>query len=644
MRDPLITLEFDAIRDRLAQLTLSERAHSQALSLAPLLDEAVLAARMAETTGARRILDSFGSPPLSSLQEVVKALRLCQAGAMLVPEQLNAVAGFLNTCDRMRKYLRRAAEVERVVAPMGQSLDPLPDLYETLDAAIVGDTVSEQASPELKRLRRKIESSGEQLRARLETLLRNKRDWFSEQFVVQRGGRYALPVKREYKAQVPGSVVDISSSGNTYFIEPLQARKLSEELNELRIAEDNEVRRILYELTGAVDACGRELAQNVACMETLDFLFAKARLSAQMRASEPALTAERVIVIRKGRHPLLDPERCVPLDFEIGGKVRGVVITGPNTGGKTVALKTVGLLSLMAQSGLHTPAGEGSVFGMQGQVLADIGDGQSIAENLSTFSSHMTNIIAILGAVTHESLVLLDELGSGTDPAEGMGLGLAILEALRASGCLFVATSHYPQIKTYAAQAEGLINARMTFDRDSLAPLYALEMGEAGESCALYIAQRLGFPEPLLKAAREAAYGLRQDAPATLPEMPALAAPQTPSVLRRAETRPEAPRRCDSFHVGDSVRVYPQKDIGRVYRSADDKGMLGVQVKGQKLLVNHRRVKLLVASEALYPENYDFDIVFDTVENRKARHTLARKHDPNAVIRYDSKEEIHELD
>ncbi|HML47835.1 MAG TPA: DNA mismatch repair protein MutS, partial [Clostridia bacterium] len=338
------------------------------------------------------------------------------------------------------------------------------------------------------------------------------------------------------------------------------------ELTELRIAEDNEVRRILYELTGAVEACGRELSQNVACMETLDFLFAKARLSAKMKASEPKIVVGQTIVIRKGRHPLLDADRCVPLDFEIGGNIRGVIITGPNTGGKTVALKTVGLLSLMAQSGLHTPAEAGTVFGMQGRVLADIGDGQSIAENLSTFSSHMTNIIAILEATTHESLVLLDELGSGTDPAEGMGLALSILEALRASGCLFVATSHYPQIKTYAAQTEGLINARMTFDRDSLAPLYALEMGEAGESCALYIAQRLGFPEPLLQRARDAAYGLRQDAPETLPEMPALPARAKPSVLRKASAPPDAPRRCDSFAVGDSVRVYPQKEIGRVYR------------------------------------------------------------------------------
>ena len=641
MRDPLITLEFNAIRDQLAELTLSERARAQALELAPLLDEATLRSRMAETTGSRRILDSFGSPPLSSMQEVVKALRLCQAGAMLLPEQLSAVASFLNTCDRMRKYLRRAADVESVVAPMGQSLDPLPDLYETLDAAIVGDTVNEQASPELRRLRRKIESGGEQLRTKLESLLRGKRDWFSEHFVVQRNGRYALPVKREYKSMVPGAVVDISGSGGTYFIEPAQARKLSEELAELRIAEDNEVRRILYELTGAVDAHGRTLSQNVACMETLDFLFAKARLSARMKASEPTLTTERTIVIQKGRHPLLDADRCVPLDFAVGGKVRGVIITGPNTGGKTVALKTVGLLSLMAQSGLHTPAEAGSVFGMQGGVLADIGDGQSIAENLSTFSSHMTNIIAILEATTHESLVLLDELGSGTDPAEGMGLALAILEALRRAGCLFVATSHYPQIKTYAAQAEGLINARMTFDRDSLAPLYALEMGEAGESCALYSAQRLGFPEHLLRHAREVAYGLRQDAPAPLPEMAAPPATPAPSVLRRSIAPGDAPRRCDHFHVGDSVRVYPQKEIGRVYRSADDKGMLGVQVKGKKLLVNHRRVKLLVASEALYPDNYDFDIVFDTVENRKARHAMERKHDPNAIVRY-AEEEIHE--
>jgi len=320
----------------------------------------------------------------------------------------------------------------------------------------------------------------------------------------------------------------------------------------------------------------------------------------------------------------------VPLDFTIGGGVRGVVITGPNTGGKTVALKTVGLLSLMAQSGLHVPAEPGSRFTMNAGVLCDIGDGQSITENLSTFSSHMTNIIGILEETTPECLVLLDELGSGTDPAEGMGLAVAILEELRRRGCLFVATSHYPEIKEYAAQTDALQNARMAFDRESLQPLFRLEMGEAGESCAIYIAQRLGLPAHMLDRARAAAYygALTAEESQETPQLPGR------RMIRIAEEKP-APRHCDRFQVGDSVRVHPQRETGVVYCRADEKGMVGVQVRKRKFLVNHKRIQLLVAADALYPDNYDFSIIFDTVANRKARHALTKRHDPGAIIEYE---------
>ncbi|MDL2319347.1 DNA mismatch repair protein MutS, partial [Eubacteriales bacterium OttesenSCG-928-A19] len=566
-------------------------------------------------------------------------LKLVEAGGMLSPEQLSGIAAFLTTCGRMISYLKKAALLESMVSSHGAEMRGLTDLRDEIERCIRVDIVEDSASPELRNIRRRMGTAKDAVKSKLESMLRTHKDWFSESFVVTRGDRYALPVKRQHKQQVAGTVLDTSSSGGTVFIEPTAARKLTDEIAGLQIAEENEVRRILYALTAEVEAHLGALLHNVSIMESLDFLFAKAKLSAAMRAVEPEITTERRIIIRAGRHPLLDETRCVPLDFEIGGDVQGVIITGPNTGGKTVSLKTVGLLSMMAQSGLHVPVAPGSVFAMHANVLCDIGDGQSISENLSTFSAHMTNIIGILGETSTESLVLLDELGSGTDPAEGMGLAVAILEELRALGCLFVTTSHYPEIKEYAENTPGLLNARMAFDRESLAPLYRLQMGAAGESCALYIAQRLGFPAHMLDRARDAAYAAEGQKPSGGPSL--VGATLTPDPRRRTASQVQKhipvskePRACDAFRRGDSVTVLPQKDIGIVFRTADDKGFIGVQIHGEKAFITHKRLKLLVPAEALYPEDYDFSIVFDSVANRKARHRLD-KGNPNGVIVYE---------
>lgn len=623
-------LEFSRILDALSQHAGSPGAKEKALSLTPFLDERVCRQKLEETTEARKMVESLGSPPLASMKEMDGVLTLAGKGAMLTPQQLGAVALFLTSCRRMRQYLQKA---EKQNIPMGGysgALFPLEGLWEEIDRSIRYDHVEDDASPALRSVRRKIENQNSAVKAKLESILKSRKDWFSDGYVSTRNGRQVLPVKKEYKNQVPGSVVDVSNGGGTCFIEPAAVRKLQDELSLLQIEEDNEVRRILYTLTALVDDSGRELRLNMECMETLDFAFAKAKLALEMDAVCPQITTRREIRIVAGRHPLLRRDKCVPLDFQIGGDIRGVVITGPNTGGKTVALKTVGLLSLMAQSGLHVPAGSGSLFSMHNEILCDIGDGQSITENLSTFSSHVTNIIHILGRVTGESLVLMDELGSGTDPAEGMGLAVAVLEELRGRGCLFLVTTHYPEIKEFAGTAPGMINARMEFDRESLKPLYRLQIGEAGESCALYIAQRLGFPEHLLARARQAAYGLEPaGTPAPVP------APAIPGPQIQKEKTPPAPGRSAGFQVGDSVTVYPDKTIGIVFRTANERGELGVQIKGKKLLINHKRVKLLCPAGELYPEDYDFSILFDTVANRKARHDMERKHDPGLSIEYD---------
>lgn len=638
-------LEFNEIRRRLAEFSCSEYAREKLLRLIPYKSIAECTAKMQETTEGKHLIEQFGTPPLTSMTDLDKILLLAEKGSVLQPEELITIAGFINSCKRMKTYLKKGQEMEMQVVSYGTVLQGLEDLGEEIEQSCRNGIVDDHASSELYRIRKKIETLHAAVKSKLSAILQSRREWFSDGYVTERGGRPVLPVKREYKSQVAGIVVEMSNTGGTCFIEPASIRKLQDELAGLKIEEHNETLKILYTLTALVDTYSTVIKQNKECMETLDVIFAKAKLSMDMQGIPVPLQETRAIQIVNGRHPLLSRQECIPLNFQLGGQYRGIVITGPNTGGKTVALKTVGLLSMMAQSGLHVPAEEGSCFCLASQVLCDIGDGQSITENLSTFSSHIRNIIAILKQTSEDSLVLLDELGSGTDPAEGMGLAVSILEELAKKQCLFVATTHYPRIKEFAQQTEGMINARMAFDKESLKPLYQLEIGEAGESCAFYIARRLGFPENMLKRAYEEAYITAEGSRKAAPEMQFEAQssmrdphqPSPPRLPRQKILGKPSPASL-KFEIGDSVVVYPGKEIGIVYQTADRKGMVEVQIKGRKEQVNHKRLKLKASAKDLYPENYDFSIIFDSAETRKARHDMNRKYVPGLIIPYGEEE------
>lgn len=630
----LHTLEFHIILNQLSDFAYTQAAKDKCLNLTPYLGEKEAKRHQNETSQAKRIMEQAGTPPLSGMAEMDKCIALIDAGDMLLPEQLEMFAFFLVTSRRLKQYLKRAESIGCDIAYYGNSIAELPELLSEIERCIRGGRVDDRASTALYDIRRRMENITLQMKEKLNSILTRNKSWFSDSFVSVRGGRYTLPVKRECKNNLPGTVVEISNTGGTCFIEPSSVSRLQQELASLEVEEDSEIRRVLYTLTGQIGDALPPIRHNIEAMETLDFLFAKAKLSLQMGASPVSLTAERKIDIHGARHPLLHADTAVPLDFSLGGDTRGVVITGPNTGGKTVALKTVGLLSLMAQSGLHVPAQPDSVFSLHNLVLCDIGDGQNIAENLSTFSSHMKNIIEILGTATEESLVLLDELGSGTDPAEGMGLAVAILEELCRRNCLFVATTHYPEVKEFAEKRQGVQNARMAFDRQNLKPLYRLEVGEAGESCALYIARRLGMPEHILSGAGKIAYGAKEpsqlDISGLSPSSPAKGGQRSPRIRREAPEKAVSDR-AGRFQLGDSVMVYPQKEIGIVFTPANEMGEVGVMVKKTKKLVPHKRVKLLVPASQLYPEDYDFSIVFDTVSNRKARHVMGKRHVENNI-------------
>jgi dsDNA-specific endonuclease/ATPase MutS2 len=642
MKDKMLkTLEFDKIREMLSEHALSDKVKEDLLRLEPYMDEAKVIVELNKTTQAKKIMETMGSPPLASVTNLMKVISLIEKDAMLMPENLVCVSQFISACRRMKSYLKNAEGTSQDIAVYGASIDGLSYLDEAISGSIRNNEVYDKASNALYALRRKILKTSEEIKAKIDSILRSNTSYLSENFVSYRNGHYALPVKKQYKGRIAGTVIDISNSNGTYFIEPQAVERLQQKLAILEIEEDNEVRKILYELTALVEDHLTQIKINIEAMELLDFVFAKAKLSLEMDANPASISSGKEISIKQGRHPLIEKDVAVPLDFDIGGDTLGIIITGPNTGGKTVAIKTVGLMSTMTQCGLHVPAEEAK-FCLHNIVLCDIGDGQSITENLSTFSSHMTNIIDILRVADGDSLVLLDELGSGTDPTEGMGLATSILEELADKGCLLVATTHYPQIKDLARHTQGFSNARMTFDRENLMPLYKLEIGEAGESCALYIAQRLGLPKKMLQRAHEAAYSADNIATQAADiDFDAMDDKEYADegrhvkkyyINRKKDDDRKVKEVIGKFTVGDCVMVLPGKETGVVFKPADSRGEVGVQIKKVKSYYNHKRVKLVVAAEELYPEDYDMAIIFDSVENRKARKIMGKRHDPNVKI------------
>ena len=461
--------------------------------------------------------------------------------------------------------------------------------------------------------------------------MRSNKECMADNYCTFRNKRICVPVKKEYKLKIRGSVIDKSATGNTLFIEPSGAAKYYEQLQQLRVGEENEIYRILYTLTAVVADVTAVMEENISMIEKLDFIFSKGKLSIDLGATEPSINTGRRISLKDARHPLMDKATNIPLQFNIGGETRGIIITGPNTGGKTVAIKTVMLNCMMAQCGLHVTCREADLC-MNNSFLCDIGDGQNISENLSTFSAHIKNVLEVLREVNRDSFVIMDELGSGTDPAEGMGIAISILEELRKSECLFLVTTHYPEVKEYAGKTRNIINARMTFDKETLRPTYQMVIGEAGQSCAFYIADRLGMPTNMLKTAIRAAYG--QSAIETYPfsQKDTPVAKQNGNKLSKLKKQRNNMALMNKFKRGDSVMIYPDKKIGIVCEPINKKGVLRVQMPNKNIWINHKRVKLHVAASELYPEDYDFSILFDTAANRKIRHDMERKYTDDTIL------------
>ena len=502
----LKALEYDKIIEMLVEACSCPDSAEQAHVLKPF--EQIEDARDAlkETEDATRLSLRFGGPSFYGLKNVDNALQRAKIGSALLPRELLSVATVLNTIRTLARYRETVQSMETCLDGYFSALSPNKYLEDKINFTIISeDEIADGASEELTRIRRAKRRTEERARAQLEKLIRSQtaQKYLQDSIITIRGGRFVVPVRAECKGDVPGLVHDTSASGATLFVEPMGAVEANNELKVLVSKEEKEIERILAELSGEVGSFADSIKESTHTAVTLDFIFAKARLSFKMKASAPVLNADGGISIVKARHPLISAEKVVPIDLTLGGDFDTLVVTGPNTGGKTVALKTLGLLTVMASSGLMIPAADFSTLVFFKNVFADIGDEQSIEQSLSTFSAHMVNIIDILAACGESSLVLIDELGSGTDPIEGAALAVAILEYLKEKGAKTAATTHYAELKVYALQSDRVENACCEFDIATLRPTYRLLIGVPGRSNAFAISQRLGLCDPIVERAKE---------------------------------------------------------------------------------------------------------------------------------------------
>ena len=496
----MATLELPQVLALLADCAATLEGKERCLALRPLTDLDDVARAQEETSAAVKMLILRGSPGFSGVKPVSASLQRADMGGSLSTRELLDIASVLRCARGARDY--GDSEEKTVISHLFRSLTPNRFLEDSITNSILSEEeIADSASSELASIRRHMRSTEARVRDILQRLISsNQSKYLQESIITIRSDRYVVPVKAEHKNAIPGLVHDVSSSGSTFFIEPMGVVKANNELRELAAREKKEIERILAELSAQCAAHKEDIGEDYTLLILLDTIFARGQLSLKMEASQPGLS-ERYLRLRGARHPLLDKKKAVANDLELGDRFDTLVITGPNTGGKTVTLKTLGLITLMAQCGLHIPAKSDSTVRVFRRVLSDIGDEQSIAQSLSTFSSHMTNIVGILKEADGQTLILFDELGAGTDPVEGAALAAAVIESARELGALVAATTHYAELKVYAMTAPGVENASCEFNVDTLAPTYRLVMGIPGKSNAFAISRRLGLPEEIIDRA-----------------------------------------------------------------------------------------------------------------------------------------------
>lgn len=632
------TLQFHEVVKEIAVCAISELGKKEILSLKPSTNKKQIEAWLQEVTEAKKVLSISASVPIHGLKGIEYLLKNLDKGFVLRPDQLLNLYDLLNCIEKLKRFMKDKEYVAPTISTYVYSFADLNKLADEIIRCIRNGRVDDYASKELLRIRKQITILEERIKSRVEQMIKSAKysKYLQEKIVSVRGGRYVIPVKKEYRKNIKGNILDSSASGSTVYIEPDEIGSIQEQVEYLKVDEEVEVERILIMLTSLVEEHEREISVAVDTMMQYDLIFAKAKYSLATKAIAPQINRHHTIKLNNARHPLLG-ESAVPLNFEIGENYDALVITGPNTGGKTVTVKTIGLFTLMAQSGIHIPVEQGSEIAIYERIYVDIGDGQSIEQSLSTFSSRIKNMIEILAETTPQTLVLLDELGSGTDPAEGMGLATSILEELYCKGATLLATTHYSEIKSYASNREGFENGSMEFDKETLQPTYRLVIGKGGESQAFSIALKLGMHPKIIERAHKITYAETKNYEANTSfrkyELDRQLAMNAKYVHKQKHPK-EVEKHTEEiqYKIGDNVKIPSINEFGIVSKPANDVGEVEVLVKGERKLFNHKRLSMYIPAEELYPEGYDMDIIFETKENRKIRKQMTKRHVEGIVI------------
>ncbi|PFU11710.1 endonuclease MutS2 [Bacillus cereus] len=607
-------LQYNELKDIVKSYCVSGLGKELLNKLEPSTSIKVVRNRLNETTEARAILDAEGHVPFFGISNIASTIQKLEKGMILDPEELVSVSDFLRGCRKIKKFMLDKEFFAPVLASYANSMTEYKSIEEEINFSIKGNSIDAAASKELKRIRNNIDSVDGKIKERLTKFLNSSanKKFIQEFFISKKDDRYTIPIKSSYKNQVAGSIIEASAKGSTVFIEPHTVTKLNAELAGLKAEEAVEEYQILATLSGMVLENIYSIKINMELISQYDMVFAKAKFSKSIDGIEPKLNDHGYIHLVNCKHPLLTGQ-VVPLNFKIGQEYRSLIITGPNAGGKTIVLKTIGLLTLATMSGLHIAGDKSTEIAIFENVFVDIGDNQSIENALSTFSSHMKNLSEIMRMSNNNTLLLFDEIGSGTEPNEGAALAISILEELYLTGCITVASTHYGEIKRFSEMHDDFMNAAMQFNSETLEPLYKLVIGKSGESNALWIANKMSVKEHVLKRAKEY-MGNKEYALEKVNE----------SKIRKPKFVQEKREFHYEYKIGDRVNLLDYDDFGIIYKEKDNFYNVVVYYNGEFVEVNVKRITLEVAAKELYPEGYDLNTLFVDYKERKMQHDIER--------------------
>ncbi|GAA0127362.1 endonuclease MutS2 [Clostridium sp. CTA-19] len=565
-----------------------------------------------ETSQGRNLLDAGYHIPLEGIFNITNYIEKIEKGAALEPSDLTTISDFLRGCRKVKIFIKDKEGYAPTLSAYGDNISDLSYIEEEISLSIKSNRVDSNASRELKKIRRHIESCESKIRDKLEKFLKSSsnKNYIQEFFISERNGKFTIPIKAAYKNSIEGSIIETSPKGTTVFVELASIQKYTSELAVLKSEEAVEEYKILALLTNMIFEKIKELKMNIDVISEYDMIFAKAKYSKSINGVKPLMNKNGYINIVKGKYPLL--KDSVPLDCNIGKDFRTLIITGPNAGGKTVVLKTIGLLTLAVQSGFHIAAKDGTEMAVFNKVFVDIGDNQSIENALSTFSSHVKNLAAILKLSDKSTLLLFDEIGSGTEPNEGAALAISILEEFYHKGCITVASTHYGEIKNFSFNHPDFENAAMEFKCDTLEPLYKLQIGKSGNSNALYIAEKMGIDKPVIERTKEYIKNKNYNYDFL-----------RSSKIIKNEKEAKREYNCD-YKVGDKVFIIDDNEYGIVYKEKDEFNNLIIFINNNLKEINYKRIKLEIKAEELYPEGYDLNQIFVSFKERKLEKDIKR--------------------